>query len=157
MSASTFSTVGENVRGRTNGEVSEEIRRNLRRQLSCYASADSEEISRRLQDLDREWSLERVAQAGASGAILFWIAMSLLRRRFLVIPALVAAGFLLQAAITGWNPPMNLLRRLKLRTKAEIDEERYALKVLRGDFNDIPELPKNTGERINRVLEIVRR
>jgi hypothetical protein len=45
-------------------------------------------------------------------------------------------GFLLQHAVQGWCPPLPLLRRLGVRTADEINEERYALKALRGDFVD---------------------
>ena len=55
------------------------------------------------------------------------------RRIFFLLPGLVG-GFLLQHAISGWCPPVPLLRRLGYRTSAEIHRERYALKALRGDF-----------------------
>ena len=53
------------------------------------------------------------------------------------VPALVA-GFLLQQALQGWCPPVSVLRKLGLRTQREIDEERFALEALRGDFRDVP-------------------
>ncbi|HKR79742.1 MAG TPA: hypothetical protein VJR69_08555 [Nitrospira sp.] len=37
-------------------------------------------------------------------------------------------------AFEGWCPPVNLFRRLGVRTQREIDEERYALKLRRGDL-----------------------
>lgn len=157
MSTPVFPTIEESVHARSNGDMTAEIYRHLRTQLGCYVNAGPEEITRRLHELDEEWSIERVAQAGLSGATIMWVTLSLLRRRFLILPALVAAGFLLQSAIRGWNPPMNLLRRLRLRTKHEIEEERYALKVLRGDFNDLAVLPQNENEKVNRILEIIRR
>lgn len=43
-------------------------------------------------------------------------------------------GFLFQHAIQGWCPPLPILRRLGFRTAEEINQERYALKALRGDF-----------------------
>jgi hypothetical protein len=46
----------------------------------------------------------------------------------------VVAGFLLQHALQGWCPPLPVLRRLGVRTADEINQERYALKALRGDF-----------------------
>ena len=58
-------------------------------------------------------------------------------RRFFIIPGLVA-GFLLQHALHGWCPPIPLMRRLGIRTESEIDQERYALKALRGDFRNVP-------------------
>ena len=57
-------------------------------------------------------------------------------RRFYLLPAAVA-GFLLQHAVQGWCPPVPVFRRLGFRTAAEIDEERYALKALRGDFRGV--------------------
>lgn len=53
-----------------------------------------------------------------------------------MLPALVA-GFLLQHSVQGWCPPISLFRRLGVRTATEIDEERYALRALRGDFRDV--------------------
>jgi hypothetical protein len=37
-------------------------------------------------------------------------------------------------AVQGWCPPIPLLRRLGIRTQQEIDAEKYALRLLRGDF-----------------------
>ncbi len=48
---------------------------------------------------------------------------------------LLVSGFLFQHAIEGWCPPVPILRRLGFRTSYEIDEERQALKALRGDFD----------------------
>jgi len=50
-----------------------------------------------------------------------------------MLPALVT-GFLFQHAVQGWCPPVPVLRRLGFRTSYEIEEERQALKALRGDF-----------------------
>src|SRR5436190_144953 len=53
-----------------------------------------------------------------------------------MLPTTIAvAGFLLQHALQGWCPPMATFRRLGVRTSYEIDYERYALKVLRRDFD----------------------
>jgi hypothetical protein len=61
-------------------------------------------------------------------------------RRFAVIP-LVVGGFLLQHAVQGWCPPLPIFRRYGFRTQYEIEQERYALKALRGDFNQVREDP----------------
>ena len=63
-------------------------------------------------------------------------------RRFLVLPVAVAA-FLLQHALQGWCPPLPLLRRLGVRTTAEIHQEILALRILRGDFIDKPVYPES--------------
>jgi len=46
-------------------------------------------------------------------------------------------SFCLQHALQGWCPPLTLFRRLGIRTQREIDDERTALKALRGDFADV--------------------
>lgn len=52
---------------------------------------------------------------------------------WLVLPALVTA-FLFQHAVQGWCPPVPVLRRLGFRTVYEIEQEKQALKALRGDY-----------------------
>jgi hypothetical protein len=47
---------------------------------------------------------------------------------------MAVTAFLFQHAVQGWWPPLPLIRRLGVRTLREIDEERFALKTLRGDF-----------------------
>ena len=59
-----------------------------------------------------------------------------MHRRWFVLPALVGA-FLLQHAIQGWCPPVSVLRRMGVRTTREINHERFALKALRGDFDNV--------------------
>src|SRR5205823_697834 len=93
---------------------------------------------RRLAELDREWDIERTLEANAATVCLAGLALgATVDKRLFVLPAAVA-GFLLQHAVQGWCPPVPLFRRLGVRTQSEIDEERYALKALRGDFRGGP-------------------
>ncbi len=55
---------------------------------------------------------------------------------------MVVAAFLLQHALQGWCPPLPLLRRLGIRTAAEIHDEIIALRILRGDFLERVETPE---------------
>ena len=92
-------------------------------------------IERRLRELDREWDIERVLETNASLVAFVGVALGArLDRRWLVLPALVTA-FLFQHAVQGWCPPIPVLRRLGIRTSREIEIERVALKILRGDFD----------------------
>ena len=77
-------------------------------------------------------------------------------RRFYLLPAAVA-GFLLQHAVQGWCPPLPVFRRLGVRTAYEIEEERYALKALRGDFRDVAVGDGHDPARTWRALQAVRR
>lgn len=127
----------DRVTDATRPELNEKIRRETRENIARHSGSQTD-IDRRLHELDREWDIERVLEANASTLILVGVALSAtVNRRFLVLPMAVA-GFLLQHALQGWCPPIPLFRRLGVRTQAEIDEERHALKALRGDYAAVP-------------------
>lgn len=42
-------------------------------------------------------------------------------------------------AVKGWSLGTVALRRMGFRTRQEIDREKYALKALRGDFQELSE------------------
>lgn len=107
--------------------INETIRRRSEADVARVTAAGPGAVERRLAELDREWDVERTLEANAAVVVL---AGSLLGatvdRRFFALPAVVA-GFLLQHAVQGWCPPLPVLRRLGVRTAAEIDAERDAL------------------------------
>ena len=102
-----------------------------------YYSEHLDQIDARLQELDREWDLERAVETNAATLSLGGLVLGILvNRKWLTLPLMVG-GFLMQHAIKGWCPSSLALRQLGVRTKAEIERERYALKALRGDFDNI--------------------
>lgn len=99
-----------------------------------YYARHPELIEGRLAALDAEWDTERTLEANASTLVVAGVLGAVLvDRRCLMLSGVVGA-FLLQHALQGWCPPLPILRRLGFRTGREIDEERTALKLLRGDF-----------------------
>jgi hypothetical protein len=148
----------ERVPINTTQHHNEKIARQIERNIAYYAGHPSE-IDRRLEELDREWDIERTLEAQAATLSLVSIGLSLLGNRKLLFLPLVVGGFLLQHAVQGWCPPLPILRRLGVRTPAEIDQERYALKALRGDFNQIDTENKSRAEIIHmshHILEAVK-
>jgi hypothetical protein len=109
-----------------------------------YYAEHPEKISKRLKDLELEWDVERAMEARVSTLALLGVGLSILDRRFLVIPG-VMAGFLLLQAARGWSPPVPMLRRLGIRTRAEIQAERKSLQALKEAFADL-------GERLEGVV-----
>jgi hypothetical protein len=102
-----------------------------------YFALHPAKIGERLDELDREWDIERALEANAATFALIGLGLgAVASRRWFALPALVA-GFLLQHAVQGWCPPLPALRRLGFRTSHEIYQERYALKALRGDFHQV--------------------
>ncbi len=98
-------------------------------------------IGERLEELDREWDIERTLEANT--ALLFLAGLGA-GAAWSPHWRWLGAGmgvFLLQHAIQGWCPPVSLFRRLGIRTAAEIEAERQALKALRGDWKGLARPP----------------
>jgi Flp pilus assembly protein TadB len=123
------------VQETTPEEINRQIRRDLKARVLYFAQRP-EEIDRRLDELEREWDIERLLEANAGIFSLMGLTFGVIRSRWYLLPA-AAAAFLVQYAAQGWCPPVSLLRRIGIRTTREINHERYALKALRGDFDSV--------------------
>ncbi len=141
----------------TSDQVNQQIRRETEKSVARYATGGRQAITRRLEELDQEWDVERTLEANASTVSLIGLALgAALDRRWYLLPTAVA-GFLLLHAVEGWCPPLPALRRLGFRTRSEIDHERYALKSLRGDFQNLsPRRAGNQSESAERALAAMR-
>jgi hypothetical protein len=139
-------------------ELNQQIRRQTDDSIRFYGSSGSGAIGRRLAELDHEWDIERTLEANAATVALIGLGLgAFVDRRLFALPAMVA-GFLLQHAVQGWCPPVPLFRRLGVRTQREIEEERFALKALRGDFaHAVEPADGSDGIRIREVIEAVRK
>jgi hypothetical protein len=124
----------ERVRENTAEEINRKLDLRAEDRVLAYASRSPEEITERIEELEREWSIERVIEAEASAMGLTGLALGVgVSRKFLALPAFVASMVLLHAA-QGWYPLLPVFRRLGIRTRQEIEREKFALKTLRGDF-----------------------
>ena len=151
-------TTTERVPQATDEELNERICREAEAHVVRHGGS-REEIDRRIAELDREWDIERTLEANAASLALVGIALSVVvSRRFLVLPAAVA-GFLLQHALQGWCPPVGLFRRLGIRTQTEIEQERHALKALRGDYAEVQQVEAASPRESNgaRAFQAARR
>ncbi|HEX2829562.1 MAG TPA: hypothetical protein VHP37_24670 [Burkholderiales bacterium] len=147
----------DRVREHTDPAVLADLDDAMRDRLFDLAGRDDAAIAARLQALDRERDVERYLETLAPSFALTGIALSLVGgRKWLLLPTAVL-GFFLQHAIHGWCPPLAILRRRGVRTRREIEEERYALKALRGDFAGLPpDTPQNRVTRVDTALDAVR-
>jgi hypothetical protein len=135
----------DRVRAVTQPEVNRRLDTELEERLRYYATQDKATITRRLEELDTEWDIERVLAANAASVgLLGTILGATSSRKWFVLP-FVVSGFLLQHAIQGWCPPLPVFRRMGVRTRMEIEQERCALKLLRGDFEH---LDRNQGVNV---------
>ena len=131
--AATATRVQENTCPETNRQIQRQIEMNVEH----FAGASDAQIVQRLRELDEEWTIERALEANAASLCVAGVGLGFTANRaFFLVPGIVGA-FLLQHALQGWCPPLSLFRRMGFRTATEIDTERYALKAMRGDFDEI--------------------
>lgn len=128
-------TIKDRVRENTSHESNEKVDSKMMDRMNHYRSLTVNEINSRLVKIQTEWDIERALEVNASSIALAGTVLGLFGRKIWLIFPVAVAGFLLQHAIKGWTPPINWLRSLGYRTRQEIDEEIFALKTLRGDFD----------------------
>jgi hypothetical protein len=105
------------------------------------AATNPDRTSQRLDELEREWDIERTLEANAAAIGLIGLALGAFVSPWFFLVPLVVSTFLLQHALQGWCPPIPILRRLHFRTAREIETERTSLKAVRGDFSDVQRNP----------------
>lgn len=143
-----ISTSARRVSSQTDETVTERIRQQTERNI-VYFAAHPDQIERRLRELDEEWDIERVLETGSSTLTLTGLLLGIVRSRKWLLLSLGVQGFFMQHALQGWCPPLPLFRRLGFRTQYEIEQERYALKALRGDFRQASE-PEDVMQAVRR-------
>jgi hypothetical protein len=143
-----FEAPPDRVRAHSNPQQNQRIDAQTQQCLEQYATGDREAISRHVDALDREWDVERYLQMNAGIVSLSGVVLgAMVSRRFLVLPAVVF-GFFFQHATQGWCPPLPVFRKMGVRTRREINQEKFALKALRGDFEHVsPQTPTDQDER----------
>jgi|SoiMethySBSTD1v2_1073268.scaffolds.fasta_scaffold354398_2 hypothetical protein len=119
----------------------------------AYYAAHPDRIDARLEQLDQEWDIDRLLKVNGAGISLAGILFGLLGRKRWYVITLVVQSLLLQHAVQGNSAASALLERLGFRTSQDIEQERYALKALRGDFAvDV----RNAGDPDALALKVLR-
>lgn len=127
------------VEDHTSFHINRRIDQKTLENIEFYRKQDATAISQRLYELDAEWDIERLLQTNfAAFSSLGALLTARVHKRWAWL-ALGVPAFMLQHALQGWCPPLTVLRRLGVRTAREINEERFALKALRGDFDGLEE------------------
>ena len=127
----------DRVRKHSAASVNRSIDRRTKNNLNSYAGRSEAEISARIKELNQEWGNERWLETNASTLALTGLILGVtVNKKWLIVPGIVLP-FLFQNAVQGWCPPLPILRRLGIRTREEIDAEKFALKTVRGDFRGL--------------------
>lgn len=127
----------DRVREHSPATLNDRIDRATQRRVLRAGGESKAALSRRIEQLDAEWDMERVLETNASAIALSGVLLGLLvNRKFFIVPCIVLP-FLLQHATQGWCPPIPFFRSRGVRTRKEIDTEKAAVKALRGNFGRI--------------------
>ena len=127
----------DRVREHSPIQLNERIDRATQRRVLRAGGESKAALSRRIEQLEDEWDMERVLETNASAIALSGVLLGLfVNRKFFIVPCIVLP-FLLQHATQGWCPPIPFFRSRGVRTRKEIDTEKVAVKALRGDFANI--------------------
>lgn len=132
-----FTGTKDRVRVHTSWEENIRIDNLTRKNIVKYSQLSDQEISERIAELRKKWDMERTLEINMASLALTGLALSYLVDRRWTILSGVVLGFFVQHAIQGWCPPLPIFRAIKVRTRTEIEEEKYALKALRGDFENL--------------------
>ena len=136
MNTKAVPPTAKRVQKHTAADINRAIRRKTVLYIRKYNKASYEELTRRLHELNREWDTERMLETSASTLILAGSIIGIAAKKpgWFILSGLVGA-FLLEHAVQGWCPPLEIIRRLGVRTAGEINNEMIAIKYLRGDFS----------------------
>lgn len=129
----------ERVRSSTSSEKNRKIDRENIDTIRKYENKSPEEIDRRIEELEKEWDMERLLETNMSTLALIGIALTIFVHEYWIILPIIVLSFFLQHALQGWCPPLPIFRAMGKKTRAELDREKYALKVLKGDFLGLPQ------------------
>ncbi len=117
----------DRVRERSPSGVNARIDRATKAAIARRLRSGRLAVLERIAELDREWDVDRsVAALCAIAAVAGVAAATRIPRLALALfgAELVVLGV---HALRGWSPPAVLLRRLGVRTRQEIEQERYIL------------------------------
>ena len=117
----------DHVRQATADRRNMEIDRQIEENILYYSRQNNHAIKQRIVELDKEWDIERTLELNASLFALAGIILAAtVNKKWLFLPGIVTT-FLAQHALQGWCPPLPLFRSMNIRTRKEIDKEKYAL------------------------------
>ena len=106
--------------------------------LAACAAEGHGAIDARLEQIEDEWTAGRMVKATLGVAILAGFALATLHDPYWLLLPAVVGGLLLQYVFFRGGVLAKAFGRLGYRGGKEFDDERFALRTLRGDFRHLP-------------------
>ena len=95
-------------------------------------------ITERLNELEEEWTAGRAAKATAGVFIVVGLALALTVNMYFLIMPIIGGAVMVQYIFGRKSLIGELFHAFGFRSGSEIDQEKMALRVLRGDFVCLP-------------------
>ena len=124
--------------------VNAKIDRETLATLERFKGAAPEEIEKQIDELAWEYDVSCAASLSLSAIGVAGAAIAIKYPRFVFVP-LAASGLLLLQSLPFPEPVTTLFRTLGFRSRTEIERERHALKMLRGDYERAEDDPSAKG------------
>ncbi len=121
------------IRENSPAEINKAIDQQTLELLERYKDAAPGEIQTRLDVLDESWDLECYVEMFGAGVTLAGIALASRYRRLWFVPA-ISSALVFAHAMPVWDPLTPFFRLFGVWSRQEIEREKFALKILRGDF-----------------------
>jgi hypothetical protein len=112
----------------------------IERHLARIAESGPAAVQERLCQLDREWTSGRMTKVTVGLLIISGSALAVFVNPWFAFVPVMSGLLLAQYLFTRRDWLGMLFSSMGYRSGSAIDEERYALKVLRGDFKHLPTL-----------------
>lgn len=112
--------------------MDEKVKEDIRK----YADQGRDAIDNRIKELDTSWDMERALQLNAAILVLGGILLYKNNKKWAIL-SIFATAILAQQAFMGNCGPFKFMKFFGVRSRKEIDKEKFALKALRGDFDNI--------------------
>lgn len=133
------------IRDESPAWVNANIDRDTLATLEEYKNAAPEKVQERIDELAWEYDVSCATSLAFAAIGLGGLALSRLHKGFLALPA-IANGLLLVQNLPVPSPGVTALFRVAgFRSRTEIERERQALKMLRGDYARAKEDPTAKG------------
>ena len=144
----------DRVKEATPLSTNQKIENDAWQRVASYIGKSDAEISARIHELNKEWDVERYLGVNMSTLAMSGLVVNALtkNKNWLILPTVVLS-FFMQHAIQGWCPPLPILRKLNIRTSKEIEQEKYALKLIRGDFDNLNNVSAEEMEKLKQALK----
>ncbi|MGZ3768767.1 MAG: YgaP family membrane protein [Bdellovibrio sp.] len=116
----------DRVRQNTLNKVNQKIDNETEAKIQYVISQGQEAVQQRLNELDREWDIDRVLMLNFSVLVILQLFAARKNAKWLWGPIL-QTPFLLMQSTVGWCPPSLWFRPMGFRTRKEIQSERDVL------------------------------